>query len=951
MRFQSIHVLGFGKLANNFRFSDQKLTLVMERNEAGKSTLANALLFGIYGLPDGRSNREILSRVQLAKPWFNTNFEVVLQVVSGKKSLQIKRNFATRELKVTNLENGFDVTAEYSPGRKEDVGNLLFRMSLMDAFKTLFIQQTQIVLESGGLNSLEQLIHKIVDSNAGDSNVTQALNALQKSLSSYPFPIISKSASLSYELQKLDEEIQRCKNEIQRLESLQAAYRGHIQRSEEVVKELDALQIAEKTIQLRSLFREKTELTSRIENYEKNASIVSQLDSRIRELEYYSKTDLSLEEPARRTHTLLLNQRREFERSEIQVDLYREQLVAKERQIEQHPFGTSTQHHRDRLNSMKYTGESAFINAKQAETSFRDAHTALQQKGVNEPVRFIEEEEKWANLSPEDELIIAQLEKGQIGTAYAIRKRDAQEELKSLEDQLIDLDVLYRKKTNDMKTLRWISLLVLALGIGGLLSGVPILLGVGIGVGVLGILLFVVSWIRLSRLPTEVSHQKLPLEGMIPKAKHEFDQAEEEYLAVHQKLQDLLNTLQKSGYRELHSEWRLRRELRREIEDWKRWYEDYHRNAKILNDIQSESSQIISDAGIPTSPENITLVLITDSIEKITQALQLQRESEEYKRRIEEITHNRESIQRELQRLEAELWKLLEQASVPNGLPEVDAVNWFFNTIQKRRDYDQCDQEKKIIVERLPSIEQYQTWKQRYDQVMNAVRDVVELEVPVPYNAMSDGDALVALSNQRKQLLEENKDLEIRLDEFQREWQQHSTIVNRLEDVETAKREATRFRYAVEHAMEEIDVISKDLHKNWSIGLNNGTSIRLEKFGEPRQVTFSEQLEMTVTLPERKVLRDHELVSFSAGARDQLYLAVRLALVEFLSANDDPLPVILDEPFAQCDDERFNKGMHLLLEESKSRQVLLFTCHEQRHQKWLQDNPSALSLIEQVNLR
>lgn len=70
----------------------------------------------------------------------------------------------------------------------------------------------------------------------------------------------------------------------------------------------------------------------------------------------------------------------------------------------------------------------------------------------------------------------------------------------------------------------------------------------------------------------------------------------------------------------------------------------------------------------------------------------------------------------------------------------------------------------------------------------------------------------------------------------------------------------------------------------------------------------------------------------SRGIRDQIYLCLRLALVEHLDAGVETLPVFLDEVLVNWDTRRRKNGYALLKEFTKARQVLLFTCHQ-----WLAD--------------
>ncbi len=65
-------------------------------------------------------------------------------------------------------------------------------------------------------------------------------------------------------------------------------------------------------------------------------------------------------------------------------------------------------------------------------------------------------------------------------------------------------------------------------------------------------------------------------------------------------------------------------------------------------------------------------------------------------------------------------------------------------------------------------------------------------------------------------------------------------------------------------------------------------------------------------------------LQLSSGMRDQMYLSFRLAVCETLPA-DEPIPLILDDPFITFDSSRMARGEKLLHELSKHRQVILLT--------------------------
>lgn len=67
--------------------------------------------------------------------------------------------------------------------------------------------------------------------------------------------------------------------------------------------------------------------------------------------------------------------------------------------------------------------------------------------------------------------------------------------------------------------------------------------------------------------------------------------------------------------------------------------------------------------------------------------------------------------------------------------------------------------------------------------------------------------------------------------------------------------------------------------------------------------------------------------SLSKGTKEQVYLALRLAVADHLDAGAERLPLFMDEVLVNWDVERARRGLELLHRLSQNRQVFLFTCH------------------------
>ena len=61
------------------------------------------------------------------------------------------------------------------------------------------------------------------------------------------------------------------------------------------------------------------------------------------------------------------------------------------------------------------------------------------------------------------------------------------------------------------------------------------------------------------------------------------------------------------------------------------------------------------------------------------------------------------------------------------------------------------------------------------------------------------------------------------------------------------------------------------------------------------------------------------------------------------------LPLILDDPFAAFDDNRFDRAMELLVNEvGRRHQLIVLSCHASRHRRWLDAAPPSLSTLVRV---
>jgi uncharacterized protein YhaN len=72
-----------------------------------------------------------------------------------------------------------------------------------------------------------------------------------------------------------------------------------------------------------------------------------------------------------------------------------------------------------------------------------------------------------------------------------------------------------------------------------------------------------------------------------------------------------------------------------------------------------------------------------------------------------------------------------------------------------------------------------------------------------------------------------------------------------------------------------------------------------------------------------------QVEAMSSGTRDQLYLALRLATLEWRIQSGEPMPFIVDDILINFDDQRSKATIKALSNLAEKTQVILFTHHQQ----------------------
>ena len=181
---------------------------------------------------------------------------------------------------------------------------------------------------------------------------------------------------------------------------------------------------------------------------------------------------------------------------------------------------------------------------------------------------------------------------------------------------------------------------------------------------------------------------------------------------------------------------------------------------------------------------------------------------------------------------------------------------------------------------------------------------------------------------------------------------QEKEILLKLEDMITLEEEQS----ALEEKLRELELQSEyiSLTKNYlNKAYEKMKNMMTPKFTENlsrnvANISNGKYTKVTINDEEGIIVENQygEYVSanyLSIGTIDQLYLSLRLSMIDELS--NESMPIILDEAFAYYDDERLFNIIKFLVNQQEKNQIILFTCTK-REQEILNKAGFQYNLVE-----
>lgn len=221
--------------------------------------------------------------------------------------------------------------------------------------------------------------------------------------------------------------------------------------------------------------------------------------------------------------------------------------------------------------------------------------------------------------------------------------------------------------------------------------------------------------------------------------------------------------------------------------------------------------------------------------------------------------------------------------------------------------------------------EELQALREQYEQLQIPLQPYLEKygdDISLDMEAEEDDEILEVLRQKEESLTKSLERLLVQKEAFEQKEEERESLEMDIQRLSEEVREEQEQAGIIDECMAIIRDLSEEIHSDFGPALNAEVSKMIWELtgGKYERVVVDNELNLRVDTGERFV----DCAQLSAGTREQLYLALRLAMVKLLFPKKD-VPVIFDDSFVFYDDRRLARTLSWIGSQGFA-QVILFTC-------------------------
>lgn len=210
--------------------------------------------------------------------------------------------------------------------------------------------------------------------------------------------------------------------------------------------------------------------------------------------------------------------------------------------------------------------------------------------------------------------------------------------------------------------------------------------------------------------------------------------------------------------------------------------------------------------------------------------------------------------------------------------------------------------------------------KDNLEKEKEEIKNKYNIELYDIENSKNDLEEITSRINEEKIKLNtlevEEKSIVNKLEDLIKLEEEFVTIHEHLKEIEQKNYEINLAKDFLEKAYEKM---KKNITPKFTFNLSE--NIKNITNGKYTNINVNDENGLIVEIQNGEYIPAERL---SIGTIDQLYLSLRISMIEEISK--EKMPIILDEAFAYFDDERLENILKYLTQKYKQHQLIIFTC-------------------------
>ncbi len=954
MKIDRLIIDGFGKIRNQqIRFSPDRVNLLVEENEFGKSTIAEAICAALYGFARGRTTQEKFAGIEAKRPLSGGLYRVASEISVRGHRYRITRDFENESVQIVDFESGTDVTADFIPKKgAPQIGERLINLSREQFQQTCFIGHHSLIHNAADPD-LKRSFEQIASSSQESNTAAQAIAALEKGLDHLPGATMGGTIKVETEISRLQDKITRIKATLGTLEDNKLRHEPDVRKLSVLQEEIDARRKDKAELESLQLAAYGQGLDVRVSEQEQLLQDIGRLNMERDGLVGFETFPAAINENLVRWHAQwntkaaelrslkkdIASTKQELEKLTAQLDTRFSRLV------------TFTANDRDKLVAAREQFSS--ITSRRVEVArLQEAELeSLKSRGVT-PSRFNDLEAALSQLdSATREAAMGYPQQHDRQLSELTQHEQSAKEQSQLVKQ-IDTERERRKKTALYLLIASLVSIILFGILFLLTSDYRFLWGTLSAISLTLAILLLVIVQRASILRSDDRSQATLI---LQQATLDADAGRISLQQLDSKWNSIAKSVALESANELARACLEYLRTGEALREFRRLTDELSFLEEQRRGVQGEVFPFLQRAGYLSQISSEISQQVIDQVRNDVEAyFGLCAQIEAVKDRMTRQEGEQQRNEEDVDALASRLRDGFQEGGIKVEDSAFDeAYKLFRERLEKHQRFKRLDREELPRLEKVKvPADQLVEWKDEQEGVHKKLLELGAAEhVPNKTHGQYTSE-LARVNSELEHLTEELAAIRLAISKALGDYESESqSLAEEGDELEAHLGRVISYRDAVSFALDKLQVIARDVHREWSESLNSICEEMLPAIKSSyKAIRFANDLSFTVETADLGLLTMRDITSrLSLGASEQLFLIQRLAVSLFLSDSSVKLPLILDDPLVTSDDDRFLRLMRFVIEVlPKEHQVLIFSCHKRRHE-WLRDQLGDL-FIDRVNM-